>query len=495
MTPNDRRDPTSPERQAFLEAARPGRHEVLLRRIAAASPTPRQLFRSLPPRRGNVLLDSQSVDDPPPGFSIIAFEPEATVTVHGVNRWRVTGANQRQGEGNPFPIIEQMLRERETSARDDLPFTGGAIGYFGYELLHLFEDIDCPNPDPLGIPDLLLFFHDRFFVRDHRRGEWIVGTRVAVGDDAAAAFERGEALLDRLVEMLHSCAQPEPGKPHGAATIAFLEDEATYLDRVARIREHIRNGDVYQVNYSQRCRIDCPDLDPWRLFEAVSTINPAPHSAFIDAGDFQVVSNSPELLVKIAGRSIWDRPLAGTIRRDASMDVAEQFAGLVADPKEAAEHRMLVDLERNDLGRICRYGTVEVTDLMIPEVCSHLIHIRSDIVGRLRDDVTLADVFRAVFPGGTITGVPKVRCMEILEKLESFKRSIFYGSIGLLSSDGQLRLSILIRTMLAIGEQLYFQVGGGVVADSDPQREYRESRLKAEAMLEAVIGTGEKPSF
>lgn len=477
--------PVSPSREEFLNSQKEGGSTVLLRHIPSDGPSPRELLRSLPAGKGTALLDSQHGPYEFARYSILAYDPEIIFTYKS-NRWRMLGQRQENGEGNPFPVIQEILDRGAVPAREGLPFLGGAIGYFGYDLMHLFEEIDSANPDSLGIPELTLFFFDRFFVRDHELNQWIVGVRVPREGDANAAYNRGLEEIDRLAAKLDGPFPPRLPGGTGPAAVRFLEDEATYIDRVNSILQYIRNGDVYQVNYSQRCEIDCPSLDPWELFENVSDINPAPFAAYLDAGRFQVVSNSPERLIVIADRRIWDRPLAGTTRREAGVPVEEQFRKLVSDPKEAAEHRMLVDLERNDLGRICEYGTIKVTDLMIPEVCSHLIHICSNMTGMLREDVGLFDILRAVFPGGTITGVPKVRCMEILEEVENVNRSIFYGSMGYLSYDGQLQFSILIRTILALEGKLYFQVGGGIVADSKPDKEYRESRLKAEAMLEAI---------
>ena len=483
----------SPTREKFRGSWTPGKSLVMLRRILSDGPTPRELFRSLPSGEGNVLLESQNGPYEFARYCILASEPDI-VFRYQAGRWRLAGEGEVEGEGNPFPVIQQIVDRRAVASEEGIPFTGGAVGYFGYDLVHLFEDVGGDNPDPLNIPHMVLFFYDRFYLRDRKTGEWIAGVRVACEGDAETAYDRGLSDLESLAARLRGPFPPRRQCDADPASVRFLGDEATYADRAGRILRHITEGDVYQVNYSQRCEIQCPDLDPWEVFESVSQINPAPFAAYLDMGGFQVISNSPERLVVVVGRQIYDRPLAGTIRRLPDMPDSERFQALVSDPKEAAEHRMLVDLERNDLGRICEYGSIRVTDLMIPEICSHLIHICSNMTGTLRRDAGLFEIFRAVFPGGTITGVPKVRCMEILEQLEDLKRSIFYGSIGYLSYDGQVQLSILIRTLLAKQNRLYFQVGGGVVADSKPEREYRESRLKAEAMLEAATGrTRETP--
>jgi anthranilate/para-aminobenzoate synthase component I len=260
-----------------------------------------------------------------------------------------------------------------------------------------------------------------------------------------------------------------------------------YMDIVRRAKEYIAAGDIFQANLSQRVSSHIGTIDRWSIYSTLSAINPAPFAAFLDFGDYQIVSSSPERLLRVEGRVVETRPIAGTRPRGRDWREDEFMrAELLLNEKERAEHIMLVDLERNDLGRVSDYGTVTVDELMITEDCSHVIHIVSNVRGRLANRKDCFDAIKAAFPGGTITGVPKIRCMEIIEELEPVKRGPYTGSIGYISFSGNMDLNIIIRTFVVKGERAYVQVGAGIVADSDPEREYYETLKKAEALLKTL---------
>jgi len=266
-----------------------------------------------------------------------------------------------------------------------------------------------------------------------------------------------------------------------------LTTREEYLGMVQRCKDYIAAGDIFQANLSHRFSIPIGQTPPLCLYKALRRINPSPFSAYLDFGSFQIVSSSPERLVKLEGREVQTRPIAGTRPRGRSPLEDRQFAEeLILNEKERAEHLMLVDLERNDLGRVCEYGTVRVDELMTIEFYSHVMHIVSNIRGRMRPDRDCFDLLKAVFPGGTITGVPKVRCLEIIEELEPVKRGAAYGSIGYINFAGDMDLNILIRTMIVKNKEAYFHVGAGIVADSQLEKEYEETLHKAQALFLAL---------
>jgi anthranilate/para-aminobenzoate synthase component I len=264
-----------------------------------------------------------------------------------------------------------------------------------------------------------------------------------------------------------------------------------YMDIVKRAKEYIAAGDIFQANLSQRVSAYIGDKSRWNLYKTLSSINPAPFAAYLDFGDYQIVSSSPERLLKVRDGIIETRPIAGTRPRGKDYEEDELMrAELLLNEKERAEHIMLVDLGRNDLGRVSDYGTVRVDELMITEDCSHVIHIVSNVIGRIADGKDCFDAIKAAFPGGTITGVPKIRCMEIIDELEPLRRGPYTGSIGYVSFSGDMDLNIIIRTFVIKGKKAYVQVGAGIVADSDPDKEYYETLKKAEALIRTLERVG-----
>jgi len=375
---------------------------------------------------------------------------------------------------------------RPTVPHPDLPaFWSGAVGYAAYDLVRLYERLPDANPDELGIPDLCFVEPEVLLVFDHlRRKAYVVAPAVAGDADDRA---RAQALVDATYERLRG---PLPGVPGDRAgrRVAFASNFTADAFRaaVARAVAYVRAGDVFQVVPSQRLSADL-GVHPFAVYRALRTINPSPYLGYLDLGPATLVASSPESLVRAQGRTVETRPIAGTRRRGASAEEDAALAEeLLADPKERAEHVMLVDLGRNDLGRVCRAGSVRVTDLMSIERYSHVMHIVSRVEGELAEGRTALDALAATLPMGTASGAPKVRAMEIIDELEPVRRGPYAGAFGYLAVGGDMDMALTLRTMVVAGGRLHLQAGGGVVADSDPELEYQESLNKLAALRRAV---------
>ncbi len=408
----------------------------------------------------------------------------STASGRGLARWSLllhaTGEPVSFPPGPPgIPGFFDFLRTTsEASLREplsDLPFCGGWFVYLGYELAAEIEPgLSLPTATD-GLPIALAHRCPAALLVDHVKGDsWLVGE---AGLD-----------LDRLADML-AAAQPEPAEPLPPLHIEADAGER-FIDGVDRIREYILAGDVFQVNLSRgwRANADQP-IDPVSVFCSLAESNPAPFAGLARLPGGTVISSSPERLVEVRGRAVQTRPIAGTRPRGRSADDDACLSReLVAHPKERAEHIMLIDLERNDLGRVCHPGSVEVDELMVIESYAHVHHIVSNVRGRLRDGVGASEVIAAVFPGGTITGCPKFRCMQIIAELEGVGRGFYTGAMGYLGNDGSLDLNILIRSMCVSDDRISFRTGAGIVADSDPHAELAETEDKARGLLTALGG-------
>jgi para-aminobenzoate synthetase component 1 len=368
-------------------------------------------------------------------------------------------------EDSPFDGLRGMLETVPGSTR---PLAGyGLFGYLSYDAVRHLERLPSLSEDDLGLP-IAQFILPRYAVGVDRDGAWV---SVPAGEDPAS--------LVKTMEGAPSLSGETAGEA-GAARSSM--GPGGYERAVERIKEYVRAGDVFQVNVAQRFEVPFSG-DAAALYWALRTVNPSPYGGMLSFPGFAAVSSSPELLVRLSGRTASTRPIAGTYPRGAGAGTA-----LLLDPKERAEHTMIVDLERNDLGRTSDYGTVRVEELMATEVYSHVVHIVSEISGTLAPEKDAVDMLAGMFPGGTITGCPKVRCMEIIEELEPVRRALYTGSFGCIG-EGSMDMNIIIRTILLKNDMAYAQAGGGIVADSVPDREYRESVSKAAALLECLGAT------
>jgi anthranilate/para-aminobenzoate synthase component I len=362
----------------------------------------------------------------------------------------------------------------------DLPEAEALVGLISYDAVRYLERLPDTVRDDLGIPDIDVFLPGRLLRYDLAGGEAVLVDRLAADERAAAAE------TERVRLALQAARRPSPAALHGNDLPVFRSTftQAEYEEVVRRTREYVFAGDIFQANLSQRLDL-CYALPSLHLYDTLRTVNPSPFAGYLHLGDYELISSSPERLVSLDAEG-WaeTRPIAGT-RPRGSLTEEDLTDELNLDPKDRAEHIMLVDLERNDLGRVCEYGTVRVNELMVNEFYSHVIHIVSNVRGHLHPSRDAVDLIRAMFPGGTITGCPKVRCMEIVDELETVRRGPYTGSFGWIAAR-RLDLNIIIRTLVRKGDRLFLQAGGGIVADSVPVREYRETLHKAAGMLRAV---------
>jgi anthranilate synthase component I len=407
--------------------------------------------------------------------------------------------DRRQEAPDPYAAVSARLGEYRPAPVPGLPpFTGGGVGYFAYDLVRTVEPLGEPNPDTLGLPDLALMVTDAMVIFDHLRHELTILACAFVEEDGGveAAYEKAAATIAEMRERLRG-AVPVPERPSVVEAPQFESNMAReeFEAAVARIVEYVHAGDAFQVVPSQRFSAPAP-VEAFSVYRGLRAVNPSPYMYFLEFGDFQIAGASPEPLVKVTGDKVETRPIAGTSPRGHSEDEDRRFAErLINDPKERAEHVMLVDLGRNDLGRVCEYGSVEVDELMVVETYSHVLHIVSQVSGRLKDGISAMDVLRSALPAGTLSGAPKVRAMQIIDELEPVKRCGYGGAVGYLSWNGDLDTAIHIRTVVVKDGQLHVQAGGGTVADAKPSYEWNESVNKARAVFRAVEVACEQPDW
>ncbi len=388
-------------------------------------------------------------------------------------------------EGNPFDQLQALLRQSPTVTVPGIPpFQGGALGYFAYELGHHLEDLPRHAVDDFGLPEMYLGFYDWALARDHQNGEtWLTAL---YDKDARTAAKRLGWVKQRL---RLAGATPSPPIQTGSGTRLDLRSNFThekYVAAVRRVKEYIAAGDTYQVNLSQR--FDTPlKAAPWQLFLGLHEVNPAPYAAYLGFDGVQVVSASPEQFLKVEHGSVETRPIKGTRPRGMSPEQDRTLAEeLVCSEKDKAENLMIVDLLRNDLGRVCRTGSISVPQLWALESYPTVHHLVSTVVGELPPERDNVELLKACFPGGSVTGAPKIRAIEIIDELEPTQRSVYCGAIGYLGFNGAMNTSIVIRTIVYTRGRAYFQVGGGIVADSDPEAEYLETLDKARGLVMAL---------
>jgi anthranilate synthase component 1 len=400
---------------------------------------------------------------------------------------------------DPYAAVAELMGRFAPAPVEGLPpFAGGAVGFFGYDLVRTVEPLGEPNPDPLGLPDMALMVTDLLLAFDHLRHELTIMACAFADDEGGidAAYERAAAAIATARGRLRG-AVPVPETPAIAEPPRFVSnmEREEFEAAVERIVAYIHAGDAFQVVPSQRFSAQSP-VEAFSVYRGLRAVNPSPYMYFLEFGDFQIAGASPEPLVKVTGRRVETRPIAGTYPRGTDEEEDRRLAErLVNDPKERAEHVMLVDLGRNDLGRVCEYGTVKVDELMVVETYSHVLHIVSQVSGTLREGVGAMDVLRAALPAGTLSGAPKVRAMQIIDELEPLKRGSYGGAIGYLSWNGDLDTAIHIRTVVAKDGQAHVQAGGGTVADAKPAYEYNESVNKAKAVFHAVELACEQPDW
>jgi anthranilate synthase component 1/para-aminobenzoate synthetase component 1 len=487
----------SSQSEAVLRSGSPPAAVPVVLQIPLGDLDPPAVFERVRDGKDSFLLESVKGTDRIGRYSIIGSRPYRVFQSKGEEICLREGIYETRIHGNPFKELRQLLRETPVSRISGMPFfTGGAVGMISYDAVHFFERLPRKALDDLGLPELYFMFLDTVVVFDHvaRKVNLVhipmLRARSSKTSDHRRAYTAATERLKRLrrkvlspPEQHHSSRQ----KARVSFPVSANMGKEDYMEMVRSAKEYIRAGDIFQANLSQRLTAEVGELDSYALYRVLREINPSPFAAFLDLPEFQLVSSSPERLILLKEGLVETRPIAGTRPRgkDREGDRA-MSAELITNEKERAEHIMLIDLERNDIGRVCDYGTVQVDELMVLEEYSHVIHIVSNVRGRLHEDKDLFDLIRAAFPGGTITGVPKVRCMEIIDELEPVQRGPYTGAVGYLGFNGDMDLNIIIRTFVIKDGKAHVQVGAGIVADSDPEREYYETLNKADALLQAL---------
>jgi len=429
-------------------------------------------------------------------YSFIGSEPFLVLSSRG-HRCVITTAKESTClSGDPFDILGGLLEQyRLEAGASPVPFVGGGVGYLSYDLCHFIERLPTTAVDDLELPECYFGFYDVVLAFDHLEGKaWFVSTGFPELDEEKRTV-RARYRLDEMKARLAGAAArapaaPVPPGPAAKGLRGGFTHEA-YVAAVEKARQYIIAGDIFEVNISQRFEADLA-IPPYELYRRLRSINPAPFASYLGFEGVSIVSASPERFLRLEGDRVETRPIKGTRPRGREPEEDDTLAReLLNSVKDRAENIMIVDLERNDLGRVCRYGTVRVTELAILEVYPTVFHLTSTVEGRLRKGKNGIDLLKATFPGGSITGAPKVRSMEIIDELEPTRRSVYTGSIGYLGFDGRLDLNIVIRTFIVKDKRACFQVGGAVVYDSDPEAEYQETLDKARALITALNVPGE----
>ena len=481
-------------RDVFEQLKAQGYNRIpVFRSVLADLDTPLSVYLKLADRADSYLFESVEGGETWGRFSIIGLPCQ--------RRYSLTGSTLtvfENGKGvkqktitDPLAYISGLQKEFHSPRLDELPvFTGGLVGYFGYEMVQHFEPrvADATKPDELGTPDMVLLQSEEVAVFDNLAGRLYLV--INIDPHVPDAWNKAQGRLDELTRTLRGggpgYGEALPCAPIREGDFKLGFEREDFIRAVEKSKEYILSGDIFQVVLSQRMSVPF-DARPLDVYRVLREINPSPYMFFIDLGDTQVVGSSPEVLVRVQQRRVTLRPIAGTRHRGATPEEDRLLEEeLLNDPKERAEHLMLIDLGRNDVGQVARIGTVKLTDTMVIERYSHVMHIVSQVEGELAEGKTALDAIRAAFPAGTLSGAPKIRAMEIINELEPVRRNVYAGAVGYISWQDDTDLAIAIRTAVIRNGKLHVQAGAGIVADSDPQKEWQETLNKGKALIAAV---------
>ncbi len=496
---NQQRSKALPSAADFLKLSRKHSLVPVYRTITADLETPVSAFLRIASEEPEAfLLESVEGGEHVGRYTFIGIQPYKKMVSRGQNITVQEGKKRRAFTGDIFEELKKALSGHTPARLPALPpFTAGAVGFFSYDVVRQIEKLPSIAKDELGVPDACLMFFDQVLAFDHVKKEiHLIVTADLQREPREGAYQRSVRRLDRMERRLaQALPKQKRKKPAGALKLTSRTSKPAFLKSVAKVKEYVASGDVFQCVLSQR--FDCvPDVDAFDVYRALRIVNPSPYMYFLRFGmesaaskptAAHIVGSSPELLVRVHGRTVEYRPIAGTRPRsaDEAQDRAME-ADLRADEKEVAEHIMLVDLGRNDVGRVSEFGSVRVKDLMFVERYSHVMHLVSSLEGDLRKNLAPIDAFKACFPAGTLSGAPKIRAMEIIEELEPARRGVYGGSILYADFSGNLDSCIAIRTLFMDGKQGHIQAGAGIVADSVPENEFEECRNKARAVVRAI---------
>lgn len=482
----------TPGREEYLSLSNKYNLIPVSREINADLDTPISIYKKVAPRGPAYLLESVEGGENLARYSFIGFDPFLTFTARGGETVISGPGRQETAAGSPLDILEKVMAGFQVPRQPGLPrFFGGAVGYLGYDAVRFFEKIEVPRRGVPDLPDCSFIFAGTVLIFDHVRRTLAIVINSIPGDDPGASYDRAAGQIDRVAGLVAgslSGLDRSPGSgPAGGVVDANISRE-DFMRRVDQAKEYIRAGDILQVVLSRRIRVPFRG-DSFEVYRRLRALNPSPYLYYLDLGGIRVVGSSPEMLVRVEGGLAETCPIAGTRPRGRSPEEDEVLArNLLEDEKERAEHLMLVDLGRNDLGKVCVTGSVKLARFMEIEKFSHVMHLVSRVRGRLAPGKNCFDALKACFPAGTVSGAPKVRAMEIIGELEPDGRGIYAGAIGYFGFSGNLDTAIAIRTVVIHGGNAYVQAGAGIVADSDPGREYEETVNKAKALLKTMEG-------
>ncbi|MDD5495731.1 MAG: anthranilate synthase component I [Candidatus Omnitrophica bacterium] len=483
-----------PNKEEFIQLSKEGNVIPVYKDILADFETPLSAFTKIDTGDHSFLLESVEGQEKIARYSFLGSDPSLVFSSKGDKIHLREGkiSSHFVTKDDPIEELRKIMARYKFVAVKGLPrFCGGLVGFFGYDMVRFIEEIPDKNPDELKLPDSVYMLTDTLLIFDHIDHKIKVVSNVHVKGDPSRAYDEAARKINRFVSQIKS-----PPHKHGShitlkrktsqLRIKSNLQKAGFEAAVRKAKKYIKAGDIIQVALSQRLEVPIQST-PFQIYRSLRSINPSPYMYYLKLGDFSLVGSSPEIMVRCEDGIVELRPIAGTRPRGKTEEEDSKFAKeLLADPKERAEHIMLVDLGRNDVGRVCNYKSVRVSELMVIEKYSHVMHIVSDVSGKLKRGKDAFDVLKAAFPAGTVTGAPKVRAMEIIDELENVRRGTYAGSVGYFSFSGNLDSCITIRTILIKGSTAYIQVGAGIVADSNPSKEYQETMNKAKAMLRAI---------
>jgi len=476
--------------EEFKTYAKPGHIVPVYKKINADFITPVMAYLKIRDR-GNYsfLLESVEKGEQVGRYSFIGQNPYRVLVAEGDNTIVKNYSHNHIIQGNLFEVLNEELNKYQSISIDGLPqFSCGTVGFVGYEMIRCIEDLPEPKEDVVKNDDAIMAFYDSLITFDHLRNEVILIANAFIDEDSdlSCLYQDAQNRLLILFEKLNSPLQIDLkfSADIGSEKSNFNKDE--FKKAVDKSKEHIFAGDIFQVVLSQKFQVDYSG-DIFQVYRALRTINPSPYMFYLDFVDYQIIGSSPESVISAKNRKLEIIPIAGTKPRGNNADEDAQYSeSLLADPKEIAEHVMLVDLARNDMGKVSDYGSVETSDFKTIEKYSHVMHIISKVHGKLKKDKSSVDAFKSAFPAGTVSGAPKIRAMEIIHGLEPDKRGFYAGAIGYFDHSGNMDMAIAIRTMLAKEGKIFYQAGAGIVADSVPESEYQETLNKGHALRKAI---------
>ena len=483
----------SPNFSDFQKEYEAGRNQVVFSKLTSDLETPVSIMLKLAgAKKNSFILESVTGGEIRGRYSIIGMEPDLIWKCEGNHSFHSSGKDEFTNiKGNPLTVFRNILEQSKINLPDDLPqASAGLFGYFGYDMVRHVEDLPNINPDKIGLPDAMFIRPTIIAVLDGVKGEVILVSPVFCDTQTSCkiAYKRAQSKISKAVfelkkQIITNRNLGKSGKIEEPSSNLTKEE---YKSAVKKAKAYIKQGDIFQVVPSQRWTQSF-SYSPFSLYRSLRRTNPSPFMFFFNFGNFQVIGASPEILVRVFGNEVTIRPIAGTRPRGATPEEDKALeADLLADKKELAEHLMLLDLGRNDIGRVAKIGTVKPTEKFIIERYSHVMHIVSNVVGELSDEHDAVSAFFAGMPAGTVSGAPKVRAMEIIDELEPEKRGVYGGGVGYFSSGGDMDMCIALRTAVLKDEKLYIQAGGGVVFDSDPEVEYMETVHKSNAIRKAA---------